>query len=251
MSKRGSGCSASGKKYELEIHAIVKNCTLNGNKFNTQSEVELGGCSSKNDIECNMNSERDVSIEAKKSKTPDWMQCSLKYDSNNKRWVGSPRNKIPAASKKIFEELVSMATLFNGKIPPFMLKKITHEEWVKIKGETTDFDDVYIDCPEDTINRLYGEKGCAYIQISEKGLYHLGSDNCGFGVPIFMCEQQLRVRTKIHETKNKNGFCSLSVTVACQPKNIATLVNSEYSLDNQTKLPTNLIYNETNLCYNP
>lgn len=60
--KKGSGCSFSGKKYELEIHHIVKKCKLNGNDFNTQLNDELGGCSSKNDMECNMNSLRDVSI---------------------------------------------------------------------------------------------------------------------------------------------------------------------------------------------
>lgn len=60
-------------------------------------------------------------------------------------------------------------------------------------------------------------------------------------VPIFICEQQLRVRTKIHKIKNKKGFCKLSVMVACQPKNITELEKSEYSLDDLTKLPKNLI----------
>ena len=62
MNKKGSGCSTNGKKYELEVYNIVKKCKLNGNNFNTQLEDELGGCSSKNDIECNMNSVRDVCI---------------------------------------------------------------------------------------------------------------------------------------------------------------------------------------------
>ena len=43
--------------------------------------------------------------------------------------------------------------------------------------------------------------------------------------------------------KNTKGFCKLSVTIACQPKNINNLINSEYSLDDQIKLPINLIYN--------
>jgi hypothetical protein len=201
MNKKGSRCSINGKKYELEIYNILKNTELNGNIFNTQNENELGGCSSKNDIECNMNSINDISIEIKKLKTPDWMQCSLKYDDTNKKWIGSLKNKIPEASKKIFEDLISNITLFNGNIPPFMLKDITHEEWIKIKKETTDFNDTYIDCPNDTIMKLYNEKGCSYIQISEKGLYHLGNDICNFKVPEFICEQQLRVRTKIHEKK--------------------------------------------------
>ena len=210
MTEKGSGCSINGKKYELQVYNIVKNSKLNKNNFNTQNEDELGGCSSKNDIECNMNSERDISIEIKKSKTPDWMQCSLKYDDINKKWIGSTKNVF--------------------------------EEWINIKKETTDYNDIYIDCPNDTIMKLYSEKGCSYIQISEKGLYHLGDDICDFKVPIFICEQRLRIRTKIHEKKNKKGFCKLSVTIACQPKNINKLINSDYSLDNQMKLPINLVY---------
>ena len=221
---------------------MVKNSKINGNSFNTQLESELGGCSSKNDICCNMNSIRDVSIEIKKYKTPDWMQCSLKYDNSNKTWIGSSKNKIPEGSKKIFEYLISSVTLFNGNIPPFMLKDITHEEWIKTKNETLDFNDYYIDCPNDTIKNLYAEKGCSYIQVSEKGLYYLENDVCCFTVPQFICEQQLRVRIKVHERKNKKGFCKLSVTISCQPKNINNLVNSDYSLDNKMKLPNNLVY---------
>jgi hypothetical protein len=55
-----------------------------------------------------------------------------------------------------------------------------------------------------------------------------------------LCEQQIRIRTKIHSKKNKNGFCDLSVTCACQPKNIEKLQNSDYSLDDINKLPKNL-----------
>jgi hypothetical protein len=246
MNKNGSMCSINGKKYELEVYNVVKKSKLNGTIFNTQNENELGGCSSKNDIECNMNSIGDISIEIKKSKTPDWMQCSLKYDNESKKWLGSPKNKIPEASKNVFENLISTTTLFNGNIPPFMLQNIslTHEEWIKIKNETTDFNDMYIDCPSDTIMKLYGEKKCSYIQICNKGLYHLGNDICDFKVPQFICDQQLRVRTKIHERKNKKGFCKLSVTIACQPKNINNLVNSAYSLDNQMTLPDNLVYED-------
>jgi hypothetical protein len=172
------------------------------------------------------------------------MQCSLKYDNTNKKWIGSSKNKIPDASKRVFEEIISNITLFNGKIPPFMLKDITHEEWINIKNETTDFKDIYINCSSDTIMKLYSKKCCSYIQISEKGLYHLGNDICDFKVPAFICDQRLRVRTKIHERKNKKGFCKLSVTIACQPKNINNLVNSKYSLDNQMTLPNNLVYED-------
>lgn len=42
--------------------------------------------------------------------------------------------------------------------------------------------------------------------------------------------------------KNKKRYCKLSVIIACQPKNINNLINSNYSLDSKFKLPINLIY---------
>jgi hypothetical protein len=239
--QKGAKCSINGKKYELEVHNIVKKCKLNNNVFNKQKEDELGGCGSKNDIVCIMDSIA-IPIEIKKIKTPDWVQCSLKYDCLNEKWTGSSKNKIPQKSKEIFEKLISNTILFNGKIPPFMIKDITHQDWLQIKKNTNDFNDFYLDCPNDTIKKLYSEKGCFYIQISNIGLYHLGNDICGFNVPEFTCEQQLRVRTKIHTTKNSKGFCKLSVTISCQPKNVKNIIKSIYSLDNISRLPKNLLY---------
>ena len=113
------------------------------------------------------------------------------------------------------------------------------------KKKTNKWDDIYIDIPSDTITKLYQAKKCNYIQISDGcGLYHLGNDICGFDVPLFKIEQQIRIRTKIHTKKNKKGFCNLSVTVACQPKNIKELIPSKYSLDNKDKLPPILIFNQ-------
>ena len=43
--------------------------------------------------------------------------------------------------------------------------------------------------------------------------------------------------------KNKKGFCVLSITIACQPKDISKLEKSKYSLDDKDKLPLSLIYN--------
>ena len=70
----------------------------------------------------------------------------------------------------------------------------------------------------------------------------MGEDVCNFGVPIFETEQQLRVRTKVHAREDTDGFCKLSVTVACQPKNINFLPRSPYSLDDKNRLPPNLTY---------
>lgn len=167
------------------------------------------------------------------------MQCSINYDKELCNWFGSKKNKIPNKSKKIFEELINGKILFNGKIPPFVNTNITHNDWINIKKESVDFNDMYMDCPHDTIKRLYREKGCYYIQISEKGLYHLGEDICGFNVPEFICPQHIRLRTKIHTRKNNKGFCNLSITISCKPVNIKEIIESPYSID---KLPEKLVY---------
>lgn len=240
--KKGSECSKQGALYEHIIHEILKNCTINNKIFNTQTEKQLGGSTNKNDIVCHFERENDIGIEIKKMKTPDWMQLKLIYNKETKKWEGSPKNKIPEKSKNIFEDLIKNITLFNGKIPIFIEKNISHEEWIKMKKESNDFNDMYIDCPNDTILNLYKKKGCNYIQISEKGLYHLGEDICKFDVPLFICEQEVRIRTKIHKKRNTKGFCKLSVMLSCKPKYIKKLENSKYSLDTISKLPINLVY---------
>jgi hypothetical protein len=50
-----------------------------------------------------------------------------------------------------------------------MLKEITHEDWVNIKRETCDYHDMYIDCPGDTISRLYAESGASTSKFPEAG----------------------------------------------------------------------------------
>ena len=121
-----------------------------------------------------------------------------------------------------------------------MKRSITHEEWKKIKKETNKWNDKYYDIPPDTIRKLYLSKGCKYIQISQYGLYHLQEDVCNFGVPLFEIKQRFRIRTKVHSKKNKSGFCTLSVTCACQPINIKNLNKSNYSLDTKSRLPYKL-----------
>ena len=95
------------------------------------------------------------------------MQCSIKYNKETKSWETTKKGKIPIECREIFNNLINNINLYNGEIPLFMEKSITHEEWVKIKGETTKWNDKYIDIPSDSISRLYQEKGCNYIQISD------------------------------------------------------------------------------------
>jgi hypothetical protein len=235
MINKGALCSVNGNKYEKDVHNVIKKCTINGEKFNTQNEEELAGSGSSIDLLCY----NSIGIEIKKKNTPDWMQCSLKY---NNKWEGSTNGKIPEESRMIFNSLLNNIKLFDNKIPPFMERKLTHSEWLKIKKNTNIWNDYYIDIPSDTIKKIYAAKGCYYIQIEDYGLYHLGNDICEFNVPEFIIEQRIRIRTKIHRKENNNGYCDLSVTAACQPKDIKKLNKSPYTLDIEDNLPLNLIF---------
>lgn len=240
--KKGSGCSKSGNKYEKQIYDILSNTLIDGTIFNTQYLNQLGGSSTNIDIVCNYKKENNIGIEIKKSCTPDWCQCSLIFDAENGHWNATDKRKIPKQAQYIFNKILKKYELFDGDIPPFMVKKIKHSEWLSIKKHTDKWNDTYIDVPNDTINKLYRSKGCHYIQISNFGLYHLGNDICNFSVPEFNIEQEIRIRTKIHKKSTKKGFCVLSVIAACKPKRIKNLKPSNYSLDAIDKLPTKLKY---------
>lgn len=238
---KGALCSIRGREYEIAIHQVLKYCSLNGSLFHTQSVDELAGSSSKNDLQCNMNAVNDIGIEAKIYSTPDWMQSSLHYCPERKRWF-SKKGKNPDECQKIFDSILERVCIFDGGIPPFMERDITHDEWKDIKKSTTQWNDTYFDIPDNTIQQLYRAKGCHYIQVSNGyGVYHLGEDVCSFGVPEFNIQQKLRIRTKVHSRKNSRGYCSLSVMAACQPKKLQDLPRSPYSLDDTARLPRCLV----------
>tara|TARA_B110000908_G_C10125087_1_gene389486 strand:- start:83 stop:853 length:771 start_codon:yes stop_codon:yes gene_type:complete len=240
MSK-GQQCTISGKCYEIVVFNTINTLMYNNYQFTSQLEKNLGGSTNGIDLICNYNNKPNIGIEIKKKNTPDWMQCSIKYYEDKKKWCGSEHSKIPVASREIFNNLLKNSILFNNKIPPFVKNRIKHSEWLDIKKNTTDFKDIYIDIPNTTIRDIYKEKGCYYIQVSNRGLYHLGNDIYKFGVPEFIVDQQIRIRTKIHKICNKQGYCNMSVMAACQPRNINLLVASKYSLDTYARLPKGLL----------
>jgi len=238
--QKGSLCSKNGGEYEKQIQIITSGVKhiYSSIPFNAQENSQLGGSSAGNDIECNFRSEKDIPIEIKIHTTPDWMQSKIYYDTQEKIWKASDKGKIPPHCKEVFTQIIgdNNKCIFGGLVPE--LKNITHTEWQNNKAN---FKDEYLDCPDDTISRLYNLKGCYYIQISDKGLYHLGTDPCDFGVPYFSCAQKLRIRVKVHSRKNAKGNASLSVMASCIPQNIKNLIPSPYSLDNTSKLPSQLV----------
>lgn len=234
---KGSGCSASGTAYERQIAAVCRlaKSPHHSQPLCTQTDDDLAGSGAGIDIKLNWWSSCDIGVEAKRP-TPDWMQMKLVASASGS-YVGVVGGKIPEASRLIFNQVLSTLTLFGGKTPPFLLGDITYSDWTALKASSSDFKDVYIPCASATIAALYRAKGCQYIQVAGKGLYHTGEDVCGFGVPLFVCDQQVRVRIKVHGRCNARGFASLSITAAAQPVSLASLVASPYSLDSAAALP--------------
>jgi len=237
----GAGCSVSGKNYEIKIAKTCKTVRSPYMEmpFNTQPLETLGGCGADIDIKLNWRTESDIGVEAKRP-TPDWMQ--MKLDKNKEGvWVGVGAGKIPPVSKTVFETIIGAANLFGGKTPTFLEHPVTHSEWTAIKKETPEFKDTYISCGDNTISQLYKAKGCQYIQVDGKGLYHTGEDTCDFGVPYFECPQRIRIRLKVHTRSNKKGHMCLSVMAAAQPVKLKDLIASKFSLDAAAKLPPSLV----------
>jgi len=196
--RNGSESSRSGRRYERKCYDNVNReaCRLEGHSHKG------------NDLRC-----RYGDIEIKKAMTPDWGQGKLKWERG--RWTGT----FPHL------DLVRIPNL-----PP----NLTRHKLVKLKQRNSLYRDQYIDVDDDSIQRYYRNKGNAYIQIEGYGLYHLGEDTAGYGVPEFRVRQRMRVRVKSH-TKT-----SFSVTCAFQPVNIRELEPSPYSLDDPEKIPNEL-----------
>lgn len=243
---RGSGCSRSGMEYEHTVHSITKACYWNGTgeKFNQQKVEQLGGSSSKHDLVFTWN-RMSIPIEIKKSKAPDWGQFTLLYDDVSSFWyVPNNRNeRTRDVINDVIREYQHTQPLFQGFVPSFVYKEMTHDEW-KCEKESFDdiYRDVYIPCDSTMISQLYKEKNCYYMQVSDgHGLFHTGVDICKFGVPFFECEQRIRIRIKVHTRSNAKGFCKLSVMLSIQPVHAKKLPHSPYSLDDSSCIPQNLI----------
>jgi hypothetical protein len=229
-------CSKNGKAYEYKIwENCIKLKTKYNEKFCKIEKNQLGGCSNRHDIVCYYN-KKPINIEIKKHNSPDWSQMTL-YPLKGK-WRIKQNWRISRSSRLLFEKIINEKKIYN-KIPKFYLKNITYEEWKKLKFKN--FNDIYYDCPSNFISKLYKNKGCHYIQITNFGLYHLGQDICHFNVPFFECNTRLRIRVKIHNRRYR-GRMRASVVVSARPRFMGQMKKSDYSLDNIEKIPNNLYF---------
>ena len=253
----GAKCSENGNKYEKLIWNNLKNTTINNEKFNTQTELELGGSTSHNDIICNFNSKiKNISIEIKNTICAEFIQMDVHKEGD--KWVGPriTRKSHPlSVINRYLIEINSQKDLYYGNLPPLNKTRKEFDEWQEwlkkkkkeVKEDNDDNEDN--DNTKDTkdyfwksrdpnfIKNNYKDKGCSYIQINKYGLYHLGEDICNFDVPEFKPDDiTLRLRCKRRGSK---GCVPSSITMSAY---ISGLVKSKYSLDMIDNLPENLIY---------
>lgn len=250
--RKGSQCSVNGQKYENQI---VQKClalqhATTGTPLCTSQRT--GGSSTGHDVTLLASNGRSFGIEAKCYPNPDWGQFGLVDGTTLEE----------AQHKPVRDEAVGVfiSELFTGCVAP-KLKK--HDPWIhqgcvpslkgiarttdefnELKRTRTDLHDFYIPCDrQDLITLYYRAKGCNYIQVAGHGLYHLGVDTEGFGVPEFKVPTRIRVRTKIHSSgKGAKPFTS-SWTLAFQPMNAPA--PSPYTLDGTGTIPTTLTTTET------
>lgn len=246
--KNGKKPSENGKKYEIDIVNIVKYTYINNEKFNTQKEGDLGGSSSKIDIICNFNEKiNNIGIEAKNSVSAEYIQLDVHKEDD--KWIGPKitRNSHPeSVINRYLDEINAQENLYFGKMPPLNKTKKEFEEWEtwllskkKEIGEKENIDYSWKSKDNDFVKKNYKDKGCSYIQIKDFGLYHLGNDICNFNVPEFKPDNiRLRIRCKRRGSK---GCVPSSITMSAY---VCGLKKSEFSLDDKTKLPKNLIYKE-------
>jgi hypothetical protein len=243
--KGGAKCLDNGIKYEKKIWDNLKYITINNKKFNTQTELELGGSTLKTDILCNFNNNiKNIGIEIKNIISTEYIQLDVHKNKGDK-WQGPSKSRNPLSIvNRYLEEINSQSDLYYGILPPLNKTREEFDKWQewlvkeKIKrchGKTKEY--TWICKDKDFVRKNYRDKGCHYIQINNYGLYHLGEDICNFNVPEFNPDIIiLRLRCK---RRGGKGCIPSSITMS---PTISGLIKSNFTLDNIEKMPKNLIY---------
>ena len=128
--------SISGKKYELDIFNIVKNCLLNNIKFNTQDKKEPSVFNKfiKEQMTLHKNDVYNPKDRMRKA-TEEWKKKQMAFLKNDDILIDSAikeQKKEPSAYNKFIKE--QMTLLKNdGYNPKDRMRKAT-EEWKKQKN---------------------------------------------------------------------------------------------------------------------
>jgi hypothetical protein len=208
-----------GKAYQHNIAQKMSKMRFD-NKCYSVEEVE--GAKSGADI-CIVREHDRIGVEIKDNGAFEGGSIKMKYDDSQKRLVFSDINSL-------HQKYLGNTILYNGLNLPWYEGKQTVEEYEPLADI---FDkEVRIPISSASMSEYYRGKNVYYIQIERYGLYHTGNDILKLGVPLFECDQCLRIRTSKHKKKINNKRVPTDV-VGDINYNKKTLKKSVYDLDNE------------------
>jgi hypothetical protein len=163
------------------------------------------------------------------------LQCALEAKARGAFEAGQKKYSLDQGVLRLppclHADLLPGYLPFHGKIPPFLQRRMTSQEWAAVKS---DYQDEYVINESLTsVANYYKAKGSSYIQIEGYGLYKTSEeDPLEFGVPLMECKTSVRIRCKKHKT------VPLSMSVMCSIiYDKASLRSSPICLMDLSKVP--------------
>lgn len=211
LSKRGASCLRNGIAYEKRVSDSLSSLTYNGKRIHMVPFT--AGATGESDIRFLIDG-ASYSIEVKDKKA---------FEGGQKRMApGEGGLRIPEDC--LHKDCLGSYIPFQGNVPSFLKGDRRPEQWA---AEKHMFVDEYIPVDNQKVTEYYRRKGESYIQVEEKGLYHLGEDVLHLGVPLFQCDTKLRIRCKCHSSNPMvrsimTSFYYNKKTLACSPYDLVT-----------------------------
>jgi hypothetical protein len=185
LSKRAGTSLRNGIAYEKSVSDSLSTLTYHGKPIVVCSTT--AGASGESDVRFSIDGS-SYSIEVKDKKA---------FEGGQKRMVPGV-NGLIIPEDCLHKECLGSYIPFQGNVPSFLKGDRRPEQWASEKHL---FADEYIPVDKQKVTEYYRRKGESYIQVEDKGLYHLGTDILGLGVPEFQCETKLRIRCKCHSSE--------------------------------------------------
>lgn len=182
--QRGRNCLENGILYEKKVAASLSKLQYLGKNLHVHDTT--AGATKESDIRISIE-EKLYGIEIKDKKA---------FEGGQKRMSPGEQGLI-IPEDCLHKECLGQYIPFQARIPSFLKGDKRPEQWV---AEKHLFVDEYIPVDTKKVTEYYRRKGESYIQVEGKGLYHLGTDVLGCGVPEFSCATQLRIRCKCHKS---------------------------------------------------
>ncbi len=135
-------------------------------------------------------------VEVKNRAAPDFGQKKLNWDKQN-GWQWSEKDIIT----DLYDQLGVMKYIDKNFVPRRYTVSASSISMLDKKFDRQQFEKsgIVLDNPK-YLNEFYARKNCFYIQIEDKGFYHLKNDVANLVVPRFMPELTLRLRAKTHQS---------------------------------------------------